>query len=882
MKRGSVRLLPLMLFLFAVTVFLFSVLISFNATAQNEANVTNISNVVIQLSKDKYQLNQPLEGKLILKITNATTPDDIITVHMPGVIKSFRLIDLFQNMSVNFTITKGKPEGTNAATTKSIDISAGQEKIFGVILPAFSEVLTLNMSVSGTANNQLKKLNMDIGKDDIIDWFYLGNFIGWNNIVSSPENLVETAGKIIIRDSGLNANIYCQRINLPFSKDYNVTVSYKSLNTGGDLKAVIYSIIGGDAAFPSGGSNLCDLPEVQTSGYHSCTIQFPSAEHGDHLVCVYNDGASVNDAYELNTDISHQTTTAFSCQRTDPVFCDPAPNTNYFIKVYGAQYSEALTSTVNFDEWSLGINASLEALKKEVGSDPYPGNCASDNLCLVPISIQGTDSGTVSLSNLKIRYETGGVAKTTVESDQFYDVVEGHDTFATIKDSALTEPRMIDVPLSLFRMNATVTPREGAESANAKLEAGWGNNLETNATFTVFFNNIPAEGSQLMINEIRDSINAIPTDEDTLTVLELSGLKQINQDALTSLAGFETRLISGDTPELQTDVNALKATLPKSITKKSSVADIQLVEPNDITTDIADADKKNEVYLLQDSVSVTIRLSEYEVMGFDDIPKTYTLVKKTIKAKKALSKLDIFEAVSKNAASSAEDIKFQETPKVVNSDPLVKWYIASLSSGLTKDFVYLVETASLNVDDFKTIIATSAEDKCGNGKCDADEDEDSCAADCKPSFKCGDGVCTLDLEDAATCPKDCKGTFPWFYFIVGVIIIGGVLALFLLKGKKPFKTENDLKTVTDYIKVARQKKVKDNEIADSLMQRGWTKTQIDYAFAHLASNVDVKPLQDYIQKAAAKNIPLVTIKQKLLAQGWDEKVVDKELKSYKK
>ena len=66
------------------------------------------------------------------------------------------------------------------------------------------------------------------------------------------------------------------------------------------------------------------------------------------------------------------------------------------------------------------------------------------------------------------------------------------------------------------------------------------------------------------------------------------------------------------------------------------------------------------------------------------------------------------------------------------------------------------------------------------------------------------------------------------------------------------------------------------------MQRGWTKTQVDYAFAHPTTNVDIKPLQDYIQKAAAKNIPLTAIKQKLLAQGWDEKVVDRELKSSKK
>ena len=49
--------------------------------------------------------------------------------------------------------------------------------------------------------------------------------------------------------------------------------------------------------------------------------------------------------------------------------------------------------------------------------------------------------------------------------------------------------------------------------------------------------------------------------------------------------------------------------------------------------------------------------------------------------------MDVFEAVSKNAASSTEEIKFQETPKIVNSDPLVKWYLDSLNSVETKEFV---------------------------------------------------------------------------------------------------------------------------------------------------------------------------------------------------
>lgn len=42
---------------------------------------------------------------------------------------------------------------------------------------------------------------------------------------------------------------------------------------------------------------------------------------------------------------------------------------------------------------------------------------------------------------------------------------------------------------------------------------------------------------------------------------------------------------------------------------------------------------------------------------------------------------------------------------------------------------------------------------CGDGNCDADEDEFNCAADCYV-VECGDGVCD-DIEDPVDCPLDC-------------------------------------------------------------------------------------------------------------------------------
>jgi len=43
---------------------------------------------------------------------------------------------------------------------------------------------------------------------------------------------------------------------------------------------------------------------------------------------------------------------------------------------------------------------------------------------------------------------------------------------------------------------------------------------------------------------------------------------------------------------------------------------------------------------------------------------------------------------------------------------------------------------------------------CGDGNCDIDEDEVSCAADCAVAPYCGDGTCDVD-EDYGNCAEDC-------------------------------------------------------------------------------------------------------------------------------
>jgi len=125
MKRGSVRLLTGMLLVLAIAIFLLSGPLILDVSAQNETNYTAEPNVAIQLAKTKYSKGEALNGKLILKITNATSLDEYVTARVPGTVKRIKLIDLLTNMSLNFTVKKGGFEGANPLATKLLDIGEG-------------------------------------------------------------------------------------------------------------------------------------------------------------------------------------------------------------------------------------------------------------------------------------------------------------------------------------------------------------------------------------------------------------------------------------------------------------------------------------------------------------------------------------------------------------------------------------------------------------------------------------------------------------------------------------------------------------------------------------------------------------------------------------
>ena len=108
---------------------------------------------------------------------------------------------------------------------------------------------------------------------------------------------------------------------------------------------------------------------------------------------------------------------------------------------------------------------------------------------------------------------------------------------------------------------------------------------------------------------------------------------------------------------------------------------------------------------------------------------------------------------------------------------------------------------------------------------------------------CGDGICTEILEDKISCPEDCTTQFNinWQLVIVLIIIlILGLLYFNFFMGKKslkeivikkyPFLSNTDEANLKNFISKSIAKGVPRSTIYKILLQKKWTKEQIDYVF----------------------------------------------------
>jgi hypothetical protein len=730
------------------------------------------------------------------------------------------------------------------------------------------------MKVSGPADNQLRFPRFDIGDDGVLDWYYLGDLEGFKQEFVKPENLNDElqGSDVFIND---NKTLLCQKIDLPLGRHFDVYAKHKKVGTKGDLKAVILAPNEGNFRFLTGGDENCDMQESNEFEYNHCLdpIELTYAAKGEHLVCVFNGGGYEVDSegnaiqgsneYVLKSDKSEPSTTSYRCvsEIEGDYECTPVTTNNFFIKVKPAKYTEKLNKEAVFENFELGPNAVLNSFRKFVGSNDdevnpfnnFPGLC-NEPQCLIPIRIYANGTGTVTISDLDIRY----FYEIEQAEDMLYDVEKAPPMIDSINGKDLeSEEVVIEIPLKLFDARVPELPISSIKKFDVSVEVQFEDG-EDKAKLEAYRDAIPLEGVAAAINETEYYVSQVlAQDQDALTLLTLLELKDKLDSAQSELLALDTKA-----DDVEHKLSTITAVLVKEVVLQNSVVDTQIFTLDDIPSSILGTYDVEDVYQSQANVHVSFAVKNYKVLTFDGEEKNYALVRKTIRPSVTLDKVNIYEVVPKSVASTLSQIHFAETPDVVESDPIVKWFVSKLMKNAQKEIVYAVETYSQVYDQTKTILVEEKQ-----------EEEESVVED-----ECGDEVCG-DTEDEESCPEDCAEPSNATFVIVVVVIVlvlavgfvlakTGVIVLPGMKPKSPFKDEKQKDAVVKFVRKAKSSGKSDDQIRKMLLGKGWTNQHVDFVFAEIKKNPVNPALVNYVVAARKKGFSEQQIRQNLLRQGW--------------
>ena len=229
-------------------------------------------------------------------------------------------------------------------------------------------------------------------------------------------------------------------------------------------------------------------------------------------------------------------------------------------------------------------------------------------------------------------------------------------------------------------------------------------------------------------------------------------------------------------------------------------------------------------------------------LSYPNKQESFILVKKTITTPQEITEATVIELIPNSLAPSQDKIEFPDSfPEITRLQDYqsVKFSVPVLMDSFT--FSYKLQSNNVNGVKGTVLIVIPKE--------------------LSPSlipFNCGDGVCN-PAEDIISCPEDCTeervvSGFPWMAYIITMIIIFGLgVGLYKFKlykklklneiadlltarfKKSPFKSGVELAKVRSYIKSALEKGYEENKITNSLLERGWSRQQVEYAFSKLNS-----------------------------------------------
>jgi len=850
---------------------IFIILLSSFVIAVEYSDVV-VPSLSFDLERSYYGLDDALDGEIVLSFTNAPISDTFIlsAFNETYEITFTEVLDL-----KNITYTEISAESGIGNAADTVTLSSGEMTV--IQLPRYSDIQSVTMDVEGSATFPY----LDFGGEGYVHWFYLGTFLDYVDSYVTPTDLGETdSGTSVINT---NENYYCEVIDFPYSKHFEVSAKYETLVTGTELKAVILSMPGGDPVNSGfeGGTDNCDLPETTGMEWGTCEIELGYAAEGHHLVCVYVNNEVSEDVVNLAIENEASTSTAFTCP-VEGGYCTSTSPTDFFIQVKVGDYEGVLSGTVTFEDWFTFYESPVDGLNFYVGADPYLGVCNTE-ICGVPIAYT-SDSGSITLSNPSITYESASVTQTT---NKFYEYVD-EDAYISEIDvgyglEEITSEYIweLSFPLSYFDVVTPADLEDGLydlqvdyNSVSISTTINVSTEYETAVELTL------AEEVQSTIDSaimMLQSLDATSSDVDIILSIFSYDLSSSITDLQTYKTVLETLEDDSDIESLQSEIGAYLELLPKSVIMLSDFSETLLVSPSDVE-DVVGSDYQ-DVYFYQNDFKVTSQIQKFNILYFDGVYESAVLVKKTVQALDSVSQIYVYEIIDKDIAYDTSYLFFEETPTVVEDDPVVKWYIGSLSSGEAKTYNYIIDTSStIDTSGLDTVIVPSGNVPVGEVE----------------TATCGDDICTVPLETKQTCPEDCGG-INWLPIVIVLIIFVGLLFYInwyrgkwnfkdLTRGKNQFKSNADLKAIVTYIKTMLARGTPKQTLVDNLKKTGWTDKQIAYAFEELGLENKVKKvpkkaanitaLKTYITAAMQKGLTKEKVRANLVKAGWNKDQVE--------
>jgi len=780
------------------------------------------------------------------------------------------------------------------ALTKTFQINEGSTKLIGFkIKDKIESIESLTMTLQSNAPTScISQVKLDFGKDEIIEiinnkssttycsTIYAGCFEtnassggGIDPGKTSGTPTAPITGEVILGDPQdvlLTNTPLCQKMQLPESPKIGIGAWIKEATPGNrQVKMELFDLEG----------NLIDNCTLSKATMGSvgkrvvCSTEFRVIEPQENYICVHTEGASGE--YKTRGFIPENESCGF-------IGYPPATSTGAY-DIFAQSLNFAIVGTLNIEN-ELEDDLTISKVIENYILEKY-GSLDCSEECLIPLNIISNKDQTITLNNLKLKYNKVGLG--LVEENYFYDFDETSSKIDAnfqklfLDNSFLISngAGLLDYLLSLENtniINENITIEELNMSINPSITAA-----EVPTNFKV--NIVPSKNIKRYEWDFGDGTTKTTTEssvDHTYSNIQnysliVTAIKNDSSEELTKSFIIEVKspesIIANKIEELRENIVNLKTQLISFDSySKQRIEDLLNL-----------SSKEEELTILEDEFEQATTDEEYTEIAKTlfslDIPSSIistSLGEITINPKSG--DMDVI-ALSDITGETFDIIKKQEY-----NDAILKWmqentiikastkkiffkYGGSTENalnifelkfeliGTTEHYLIIEDLNNLNLDvdynengAYKYILIDSL-----TNRIKLSTTEDIPISDI--SFFISPKISELSLIDNPISPKGYNKNILWIILIVlGVsliVFIGLNITHKRNKIKKLFKAKANLANIRKYVQEEKYKGVPEAQIKQNLTRAGWSAGQINYIIkSHNHKDFRLKSMFNFMAK----------------------------------